>query len=228
MKKLLILLAGMTLLFLGTIARADIIYEDPSTIHINNGTTYLFSGEVVPLTNPSTISLVGSAGVTISDVFLVLATPGDTDVSPATVSGAGSGTYKGDLTSGQDVYNDTLGLSAFHPDGSESFVNFTLYADQSATNFDIWTYDLGKSLSDISPVTVTFLSGPPVGTYVFAYGFTTKHNGPHTTITLYDTAFTNAGLEQGPPTQVPEPTMLMLFGSGLVILGIFGRKRFKA
>ncbi len=219
MKKIFVLLACISLFFfLGTPVRADIaipdgsVYLDPSDLQVNNNTPFLFGNEVHWLTDPFTISLVGHPNVTITDVFVVLATPGDTNTSPATIAGASpiGGTYEGDLTAGMDVYKDVLGLGAFHPDSSESFTNFTKYFDQNATNFDIWLYDLQRSLQGNSSISVDILSGPPMGTYAMAVGFGSDGM-------LYVTPFTQTGL-------VPEPGTLMLFGSGLLGLAFFGRR----
>jgi hypothetical protein len=197
----------------------SIVYVDPSDVHVDGGTAYLFSGELHALTDPSTITLQGAGnGVTITDVFLVLAVPGESDAPLATTANGFSGTNMGDLTAGHDVYNDVLGLGASHPNHSESFTNFTLFADQGATNFDIWVFDLDTSLSHASPVTVNFLNGPGVGTYAFALGVGSDEK-------LYVTPFTETGL-QGPPPQVPEPSTLLLFGCGILGLCLIPRKRF--
>ncbi len=195
-------------------------YVDPDDIHVNDGTTYLFNGELHDLTNPSTVSLQGDhAGVTISDLYVVFAVPGDTDALATDVNGVfGSQTglkNGGDLTSGMEVYGDIIGLSPAN--SSESFTNFTMNYDQNATNFDIWQFLLtGADLSQSSPVTLNFSNGVPDGTYVFAYGFGSDDK-------LYVTPITETGLQR----KVPEPSMLLLLGSGLLGLAFFGRKKFR-
>ncbi len=217
MKRIAALIGAALLVMMVGIAQA---YIDPSDIHVNDGTAYLFSDSdgvhVHALTDPSTITLQGNhAGVTITDVFLVFAIPGESDSLATTANGV-SGTNMGDLFIGlngsnnPDVYGDVLGLTGAN--NSENFVNFTKFADQSATNFDIWTFDLNTTLSQASPVSVDFSNGPSIGTYVFAYGF--GDDGK-----LYVTPFTETGL------QVPEPSTLLLLGSGLLGLAFFGRKK---
>ncbi len=215
MKKLLVLTAVAVFLLLGTQVRADIVYEDPGDLQINGTTAFLFGTDVHALTDPFSIAFAGNSGATLSDVFLILAVPGEGEADPAAFAGASGGSNLGDLTSGKDVYHDILNFGA-GSDGSESFANFTLHADQTATNFDIWRYDLHTSLTNGGSISVDITTAPPVGTYAMAYGF--GNDGK-----VYVVPFTNAGLE-GPPS-VPEPSALMLLGSGLLGLAFFGRKK---
>ena len=191
-------------------------YIDPSDIHINDGTTYLFNDEVHDLTDPSTASLQGDHnGVTITDLYVVFAVPGESETLGTDVNGV-FGTNMGDLTSGMEVYGDILGLSPAN--SSESFTNFTLNADQDVTNFDIWQFLLANvNLTQDDPVTLDFSNGVPSGTYVFAYGFGSDDQ-------LYVTPFTETGLQDH--HEVPEPSSLLLLGSGLLGLAFWGRKRF--
>ncbi len=218
MKKLFVLTAAALFVIMVGSAQA---YIDPADIHINDGTTYLFNGEVHDLTNPSTASLQGSHhGVTIADLFVVFAVPGDTNTLATDVNGifgSQAGLLNGgNLTSGMEVYGDIIGLSPAN--NSESFVNFTKNGNEpGVTNFDIWQFLLsGANLSQSNDVTLNFSFGVPDGTYVFAYGFGSDDK-------LYVTPFTETGL-QGPP-HVPEPSMLLLFGSGLLGLGFFAGKK---
>ncbi len=220
MKRFLVLTVAAFLVMMVGIAQADVVLSGGSSdIHVNDGTAYLFSGtpedstgdyHVHALTDPSTVTLQGSHnGAIIDSVYLVFAVPGYTDSITATANGV-TGTNMGDLTSGMEVYGDVLNLTGGN--NSESFTNFTMFADQDAKNFDIYVFDLGTTLSQDNPVSVS-LSGVPLGTYVFAYGFDNDKGD------TYFTPFTQTGLT------VPEPGMLMLFGSSLLGIGLFGRKK---
>ena len=179
MKKLLVFIVGMMFLIFGTT-----VYATPGDLQVDGGTAFLFDGgtEVHALTNPSSISLAGGGnGITINDVFVLMAVPdnNDSDALSTTangVTGSQVGMLNGgDLTSGMEVYGDILGLTGAN--NSESFTNFTLYADKDVTNFDIWRFELdGVDLTGSNSVTVNFASGPPDGTYVFAYGYGTDNN----------------------------------------------------
>ena len=132
---------------------------------------------------------------------------------------AGSG-FAGLMSSG-DVYS-FLGVSGANK--SNSFTNWSAadlrMMDTSVTDFGIYVYALdtgkfaGNDLLDVQ------LSGIPEGTFAVAFGVDTKGKK------IYDTPFTEAGLQDIPPAPVPEPSTLALFAGLLMALVVLrGRRR---
>jgi hypothetical protein len=174
-------------------ANATVVQSQTLILGIPNDTTNLFA------TNPV-------AGVTYINSY-----PGGT----STAGSSTSPTFIGALAAGTDVYT-FLGLSG---NNSNSFTNWAA-AEASvngitATNFGI--YELSLSGSDLGPkglINVLFNSGAlPLGT--FAVGWGTNADG-----STFDTPFTEAGLTSSPPsspppTTVPEPSTLLLLGTGV-------------
>jgi PEP-CTERM motif len=193
------------------------IYEN------SNGAPALMNPVLLILAIPdNTVTLTGD---TIAAASLSAPYPG----SPTPVSfgfgttdygiNAGSG-FAGLMSSG-DVYS-FLGISG--ADKSNSFTNWSAaelrMMGTSVTDFGIYVYTLntgdfaGNDLLDIQ------LNGVPEGTFAVAFGenYDAKK--------IYDTPFTQAGLQDQPVEPVPEPSTLALFaGLLLALVALRARRR---
>lgn len=138
---------------------------------------------------------------------------------------------------------------------SNSFTNWTLadwnipqqllgfIPFDSITGYSIYVYAISSGTSAAIPmmggdaIDVSFRSCPapftncgsslPIGSFVVAYGQgpkkpTQKDPNPFEAL---GTPFTQTGIQMPPPPHVPEPSSLLLFGSGLVFVGHLWRKR---
>jgi hypothetical protein len=234
--KRLILFAGIAILFMFSVAQADIIYDtDPSILHIGNppnSGTYLFGNEVRPIGDINLSILMNGQDTLLNNpLLLILGVPNSTSLTPG-ISSLSAGTlvgltFGGSLTSG-DAYG-FLGLGG-NTNNSNSFTNWH-NADLAvngidATSFGLFVYALNDTglAANNNPIDVTFLSSLPVGTFAIAYGQTEelKHNGD-IKVTPYSTPFTEAGLT----TNVPEPNTMVLLGTGLLGLALYGRRKFR-
>ena len=108
---------------------------------------------------------------------------------------------------------------------SQNFANWSGYENNvnhfTPGGFELFVYELTPTNKTSDTENVTFNGDLPEGTYAIAYGVNQAGN-PNP----YDTPFTQTGLVNSPPTNVPEPSMIILLGSGLLGLG-FSVRRFK-
>jgi PEP-CTERM motif len=120
-----------------------------------------------------------------------------------------------------------IGLA--HVGGSESFTNWSAadlaVAGITANGFGIVVYELfNTSLTGGGSVTINFSSNLPLGTFAVAYGCSgaTGANGACPGMNTFSTPFTQSGMVN---TVVPEPTSLVLLGSGLIAAGALRRRK---
>lgn len=201
--------------------------------------------------NPASINVGFDGNHTgVAPLLIIVGVPGATSTTGPTISlptgvtlmaagtyfgaatnGLTTGKLDGSLTAGGEAYS-TVGLNP--QTNSESFVNWNLGETKNglptATSFGLYVYAINYALgtaSNPSPINIDF-SNIPVGSYVIAYscaaagspistqcGTTTSTKGD-----IGDTPFTNAGL-----VTTPEPNTLLLFGFGILALGLVMRRR---
>jgi hypothetical protein len=227
------LVVGLLALAPGT-ATAQII-EDPATLHIgpNVGNTsdpvQIGTSSLVTVTQNS-----GGVGVLDSPWQLILGIPDVTSGAPTITSVDGtavsiSGTFSGSLTSASgstDAY--TAAGFVMADTNSNNWSNWS-GADQSLlglnpSSFGLFVYNITEppNLGAKDTVSLQFDS-LSAGTFVIAYGQIASGSK----ITVYDTPFTEAGLETGTTSAVPEPSTIALALSGLVGFGLVGVRRFR-
>ncbi len=249
MKKTLLVTIGLLLVFVATAAFAYVADpNDPAVLHIGNppnSGTYLYGSEVQPISN-TTLGILnnGSGQPTLNNpLLLILGVPNATSSSftaPAITLSQGTGIvggtnvfggtwnvstgYAGNFTKNSTA-NDVYQFIGLNPYGnaSNNFGNWAA-ADLAvngitANGFGIFVYSLyNTQITGGSTVNVTFGNALSNGIFAVAYGQALKGGK----IQSWTTPFTESGLTH----QVPEPGTLLLLGSGILGLGIFGRKKF--
>ena len=136
--------------------------------------------------------------------------------------------FQGLMGPGQNVY----GFLGKNVNNSNSFTNYAAWDlavnGINASNFGIYVFTLNTNDFDGQDFVNLNLQGIPLGTFAIGWGEVTTHDHKgHRHVKQYGTPFTEAGLETNhPPQSIPEPSSLMLLGSGLLGAGAFLRRKF--
>jgi hypothetical protein len=200
---------------------------DPSTLQIGPQIGTSLDPVQIGGTGQVTVTNVSNGAGDLNVPWLViLGIPNVTTTTAQITSGPGtgypvSGTFVASMTSGQEAYSQ-LSLDA-GTNNSNSFTNWSgaelSILNITATSFGLFEFSIPATLSGGGTDTFQF-SNLPVGTFVIAYGQTSTH--------IYDTPFTEAGLETGSNQQLPAPPSAVLLGlGGLGFIGFVARPRFR-
>jgi PEP-CTERM motif len=252
-----LLAAGAFLIAMSSMLKAD-DFVDPATLHIGPGVgTACANGcggdpNVIGTTQADIYQNSGGAGTLGQPILIIFGVPNNSSAPVITgvtfynsgypgastvgsvgsadgLMGLGTGTsagYFGSMSS-SEVYG-FLGVNQ-PADNSNSYTNWSTFdaslLGSTPSNFGIYVFALyGVGLEANGYVQVTF-SGVADGTIIVAYGQSVSCHNNNCTTSIYDTPFTEAGDAHG---QVPEPGSLMLFGTGLLGMAGFLRRKLMA
>jgi len=224
MRMLVALVLGLFVSVAGTTAWAGAV------LHLGNppnSSTYLFGGEVQPISNLTLGILENGSGqpTLVNPLLLILGVPDDAAfVAPTITVSTGTGDIGGTANYFGGAWNTGTGFAGSFGSGEVySFIGLTPVGNSSnnfgnwhdadlavngidADFFGIYVYVLSNTaITGGATVTVNFASAIPDGTFAVGYGQDRKGH-----------AFTTPFTESGMTTGVPEPGTALLLGTGLL------------